>query len=187
VPQRHVDRQSRLVLEFFVASAASFSAAAALAFLLVRFAGEPFGRVPAYVPAFAASTCLLVSGSVFLQRALWFVRRERQANFRRSLVAALIAGILFVGVQSYGLGSLLNHQDPREAQTGTGAFLFVFTGMHGLHFTIALLFLLFVAVSARFDRYDHEYQWGVIVVAGFWHLLGVAWLAILAALVISAR
>ena len=184
---RHAEGESKLARRFFYASAGLFLSAALLAFALIRYLGEPFGRLPAYPPTFAVSTLLLLSGSILLQRALYFVRRERQISFRRSLSSALFAGTLFVGVQSYGLWSLLGHQDPEEVQTGSAAFVFVFTGMHGLHFMIALLFLLFVTLRARVERYDHEYYWGVIVAAGFWHLLGGAWVAILIVLVISMR
>jgi cytochrome c oxidase subunit III len=47
------------------------------------------------------------------------------------------------------------------------------------------LFLVFVTVQGFADRYDHEYYWGVLVCACFWHALGIVWLAILFVLVIA--
>ena len=37
-------------------------------------------------------------------------------------------------------------------------FAFVLTTLHGLHVTVALLFLSFVTVRALGDRYDHEFR-----------------------------
>ena len=184
---RHAEGQSQLALRFFCVSALVFTVGALVGFALVRFAGEPFGSAPAYPWAFAVSTSLLLTGSVLLQRGISLVRRERQLGFQKALIAAVVVGMLFIGVQSYALWSLYGHQDPGEVQTGSAAFVFVFTGMHGVHFTIALLFLVFVMLRARAQRYDHEYHWGVIVATTFWHLLGAAWLAILMAIVISMR
>ena len=53
-------------------------------------------------------------------------------------------------------------------------------------FVVATLFLSLVAVRTFADRYDHEYYWGVSVVAWFWHALGIVWLAILAVFAIAA-
>lgn len=183
---RHAEGQSKLALRFFFVSAVAFLAAAAITFTLIEVVGSLLGTdYRAYPRAFAASTCFLLAGSLFLQRALRCVRRERQLAFRRSLKYALAAGTLFVGVQGFGLWSLLRNQDLREAQTGVAAFVFVFTVMHAMHFAISLLFLLNVTIRALADRYDHEYHWGVLVAAYFWHVLGVVWLAILGVFVIA--
>ena len=138
-----------------------------------------------FPPVFAATTVLLVFVSGALVQALKFVRREKQRPFRRSLFAAMLGGILFVGFQSYGLRCLLANRPPIDAQTGALAFAFVFVAMHAVHVTVALLFLLFVTMRAKRDRYDHEYYWGVMVAGLFWHALGIAWLAILFVIVIS--
>jgi cytochrome c oxidase subunit 3 len=175
----------RLAVWFFRAAVTVFALAAGLAWLLIRV-------VPAVMPesgvgfpgAFWFSTLLLGSGSVLLHRATAEVRRERQPAFRRAMLAALVVGMLFIGVQSFGLWCLLGQQRPSEVATGVGAFVFVFSVLHGLHFLLALLFLVFVTVRSFGGRYDHEYYWGVLVCGYFWHALGVLWLLILAVFVV---
>src|SRR5690606_27971522 len=73
--------------------------------------------------AFVVSTLLLLYCSVMLQRALGAVKRERQTRFRRSMLAALLSGALFVGVQSFGLWCIVqNLQSARNAgETQLGA------------------------------------------------------------------
>lgn len=171
---------SVLAVRFFLTAAALFLLAGLLASLLIQLSTyTPRVGVVDFPPAFWMSTGLLLLGSGILHRSLHCVRRERQQPFRRNLLFALGVGTLFVAVQSYGLWCLLQNQVPAKAETGVNAFLFVLASLHGLHFTIALSFVVFVAVQGLADRYDHEYYWGVIVCTYFWHALGVAWAGIL--------
>jgi heme/copper-type cytochrome/quinol oxidase subunit 3 len=135
---------------------------------------------------FIASTAAVLWGSVCLSRALSAVRRERQAEFRRQLLWALCAGGLFVALQMAALNWLMRRQAPAEVQTGETAFVAVMAALHALHFVVALLCLVFVAVQAFADRYDHEYFWGVLVCAWFWHALTLVWLAVLAVVAITS-
>lgn len=177
---------------FFLAAVALFAVSAAITGLLAMLFPPPEQAALRLPPAFAASTALLIFVSAAMVRAVICVRRERQGPFRRSLIAALIGGTLFVGVQGFGLWCLLaspgirDASRPGDAQTGALAFVFVFAAMHGMHVTIALLFLLFVTLRSQRDRYDHEYYWGVTVTGWFWHALGIAWLVILGVIAIAA-
>ena len=72
-----------------------------------------------------------------------------------------------------------------NSQTGAHVFAFVFVALHAMHFVVALWFLTFVTLKARYERYDHEYYWGVTVCTWFWHALGLVWLAILAVFAVA--
>ena len=96
-------------------------------------------------------------------------------------------GSLFLGVQSFGLWTLMPHdRTAQTAQAGVTTFVLMLAALHALHFVVAVLFLSYVTVQALADRYDHEYHWGVTVCAWFWHALGVVWLAILLIFAIAA-
>lgn len=180
------DRQVRsaFALRFMFASAGVIAAAAGLAAGLIRFAG-PHLAERGMPFLFVASTLLLISGSASLHRAVHHVRLEKQFRFRRALVAAVATGVLFVGVQSSALALLVRRMDPEQVATGAAQFLFTAVALHGLHFALALLLVVFVTLRAMMDRYDHEYFWGVVCCAWFWHALDAIWLAILAVLAIS--
>jgi cytochrome c oxidase subunit 3 len=178
---------SQVALRFFGAVLLAFGAAAFVALLLIDLHAVWPGRAwPSVPPAFFLSSLLLFSGSAALVRCVGAVRLERQRPFRRNLLAALVLGALFVGVQAFGLSCLLQNEQTRtQAATSEYAFAFVLTALHGLHVTVALLFLSFVTVRALGDRYDHEYYWGVTCCAWFWHVLGIAWVGILAVFAIA--
>jgi len=61
------------------------------------------------------------------------------------------------------------------------------SGVHALHFTVAIWWLLWVLLSALEDRYDHEYYWGVYACGWFWHALGAVWAVLLAVFLIAAN
>ena len=157
-----------------------------LAAALISFFPSPIaaGRV-VFPAAFWMTTLLLALGSGLLQNAVHCVRIERQKPFRRSLVLAVVAGTLFVGLQFYGLECLIRNQVAEEAQTGANLFIVVIGVLHAMHFSLALLFLVWVTLNALADRYDHEYSWGVAPCAWFWHGLGIVWLCILVVFAIA--
>ncbi len=158
--------------------------AAGLIYLLPAFGSPATFSLPG---AFWLSSGCLALSSLMQHRSIQAVRWERQRKFRRRLLLALVAGIGFVAVQSYGLWCLFQYQ-PRTTQaasTGPEAFVFVLTLLHGMHVTIALMFLTYVFLKSLTYRYDHEYYWGVTFCSLFWHALGIVWLGILAVFLIA--
>ena len=181
-PSRHSSGQSRLALKFFVTSLLVL----AVAGLILELLASVFGR-PVHIgqfwfpPAFGVSTVVLAVGSVAMQRAIGFVRRERQRPFRAWLGVGLGCGTLFLGIQSYGLWTLLpGERAAADASLGVTPYVLMLAALHAAHLSVAVLFLVYVLLQALADRYDHEYYWGMRVCACFWHALGVAWLFILA-------
>ncbi|MCA9061546.1 MAG: cytochrome c oxidase subunit 3 [Planctomycetaceae bacterium] len=130
-------------------------------------------------PTYAVATALLVAGSVFLHRALASVRRERQLQFRQSLLKALGCAVLFVSIQSYALWLTIRLAPDGVIQPDVRVIIAVVIAIHAGHFIVAQSILLWVTLSAFRDRYDHEYHWGVTFATWCWHVLGLAWMFIL--------
>lgn len=173
--------RSQQALRFFALSSAVILGASGVAAALMRI----FGRSPTtafhFPAAFGATTGLLIAGSVTLHGALRAVRRERQQLFRKRLLLSLLWGSLFMGVQTYALWTIVPaERSAQDASTGVTPFVLMLAILHGLHFLVATLFVSYVYVQALADRYDHEYYWGVSICTWFWHVLGIAWAAILA-------
>ena len=175
-------------LRLFALYTSSVIFAAVVAMVLSAVFGLPEKSGAIQLPiAFHVSSVILLLGSWQLHVASSAVRQEKQIPFRRALVVSLALGILFVGTQTYGIWCLMSSYTPttQDTQTNAQGFVFVFIALHGLHFTVAMMFLVFVTLQGMVDRYDHEYYWGVTVCEWFWHILGIVWLAILAVFAIS--
>jgi len=184
--ERYAREPSTFARRFFWLTLIIFGLGLGLARLLVLWSGKHPRSGEQLPPAFAMSTFLLLTGSLQLHRALAAVRAEKSELFRRTLVKGMLVGMLFVGIQVYGLWCLIQQQRAEDASTGVNAFVVCLAALHGLHFTVALMFLIYVSIKGFAARYDHEYYWGVQVCTWFWHALGVAWLAIMGVMVIAA-
>ncbi len=182
---RVLSRSSHFALGFFVSAMLILGVTIAVTLQLMEFARQIWGsRPPVLIPAFLLSTVLLACGSWQLERACAFVRVENQEPFRWALLRAVLIGMGFVIAQMFALWCLLSQANhAHEFGLRTGAFAFVV--MHGVHFFVALLFVVFVLLRALADRYDHEYSWGVVFCAWFWHALGFAWVVIAGAFVLA--
>jgi cytochrome c oxidase subunit III len=182
---RFLQRPSNLALAFFGLSCVLLAVSFAAAWGMIEsLSFRPAENRILFPVAFVVSTLLLGGGSLLLHRASLLVRFEKQAEFRRSLALSLVLGTAFVAAQTYGLWCLIaQHEAAKSVGLKDGAFAFVL--LHGVHFVVALLFVAFVFLRALADKYDHEYSWGVTFCAWFWHALGIAWLAIMAAFLIA--
>ncbi|MFV0445477.1 MAG: hypothetical protein ACK5Q5_18005 [Planctomycetaceae bacterium] len=173
--------RSQIALRSFALGLSSVVMAALLAWLLARVLGRTSHAEFRFPVAFLITTPLLVIGSAALSLARRAVQRERQARFRLWLHRSLVIGIIFMGVQTYALWTIIPPERTSDgASTGVAPLVLALAALHGLHFLVASWFLAYVVVQAEAGRYDHEYYWGVSVCASFWHALGIAWGAILA-------
>lgn len=185
---QQIHNKTRRTLRFIGLSLLVYVGAGLIAGGALRWLPEFRGPREAMFPrVFWVTSLLLIAGSTALHRAVGFVKLEKQREFRQSLILALVLGVLFVGLQAYGLKTMVDHQRPGETQTGSNAFLTAVSGLHAMHFTVALWWLLWVLLSAFEDRYDHEYYWGVTACGWFWHGLGIVWGAVLAVFLIASN
>lgn len=196
VPARPDMYQAKLVFYLFLASLGMFFVASLITYLIVRH--HAFHPIPDAIPgsfltlgpenyqslklpvSFWVSTAVLVLVSVFLQRACWLVHRERQTEFRRWLIWALVAAATFVLIQAFGLADLLGqHFSKSDGSMKVYGMSFTLSFIHALHVIGGMGFLGFVIYQASRDRYDHERHWAVDHCASYWHFLDVVWACML--------
>lgn len=207
--------QAKLVFYLFIASLAMFFIATLLTYLIIRnqaFNPIPLAEADlpaptialsdpgrgsvdpttiAYIPlklpmSFWISTSVLLLTGVFLQRASWLVHRERQRDFRRWLVWAWVAAVVFVIIQAFGMNDLFQqHFSRTDGSTKVYGMSFVLAFLHALHVVGGLIFLGFIILQAFRNRYDHERHWAVDHCAGYWHFLDVVWISMLVMFVVT--
>lgn len=185
--ERYAREPSTFAKRFFWLCLIVFGIGGVIAHLLIECNGD---RQPyvwgSFPPSFLGSSLLLAIGSLSLHRSMWAVKLEKSLIFRRSLAAAMVSGTTFIGLQSFGLWCLIRNTRAEDASTGVNPFIVVLSVLHGMHFSVALMFLTYVTIKAYAARYDHEYYWGVQVCAWFWHGLGLAWMGILGVFAITS-
>lgn len=182
VPARRDHHQAKWLFATFIASLGMFFLATLATYVLIRTQiYMPIQRAyqPLEMPtSFWISSAFLFATSFFLERAVWFVRRERQRPFVSSLLWAAACSVLFLVSQNGGMTELaLHHFQTIDGSSKFFGICFVLVLVHALHVAGGLVFLGYIIYGARRGRYDHERHWSVNHCAGYWHFLDVVWLA----------
>ena len=162
---------------FFMTSVSLLTGACLVSWVVVRFLPISDDSRFWFLIPFAVSTVLLAVGSLELIRAAAFVGQERQIQFRRCLLRAVVCGGCFLCVQTVGLWLLLEPK-VQDTEAGVRIAAFLFAALHAIHVLVAVLFVVWIFLKALADRYDHEYFYGVTFCGWFWHGLGIVWVAL---------
>ncbi|GAB4413510.1 MAG: hypothetical protein OHK0039_20490 [Bacteroidia bacterium] len=124
---------------------------------------------------FFLSTLILGASSLLLHLGL---RRTAQGDYRRWLGAAMLLGVIFLVSQGWAWYELYGAGLYMQTDRGA-AFLYLLTGLHGLHIVGGLLFLRYVWMPVpQRTRY-------LEMAVFFWDFLGVLWCYLLGLLMLN--
>ncbi|MFL5574824.1 MAG: heme-copper oxidase subunit III [Gemmatimonadaceae bacterium] len=162
----------------FLASEVMFFTALIGTYIILRVAHPeawaPPGRV-LNVPITAVNTFLLICSSVTMVKAYAAAQDDDQRMLRIWLVATVLIGATFVGIQVYEYSHLIEKGFvPSEGLYGST--FFTMTGFHGFHVTVGVLCMIFVTVRAFRGRYSSSDHRGVEVIGLYWHFVDLVWI-----------
>jgi cytochrome c oxidase subunit 3 len=158
------------------------------------------------------STAVLIFSSFTIHWAWLAIRNDLQRSTRIALLATLILGITFLGLQCwnwaeiYGAlqsadqalkalhpqyvspigGMRMAHALIYEKQALFAAFYF-FTVLHAMHVVGGLIPLGVVNAKARQNVYSRNYHPGIRYCLIYWHFLDAAWILILITLLVTFK
>jgi heme/copper-type cytochrome/quinol oxidase subunit 3 len=176
----------KLGMWVFLLSEVMFFSSLIGAYIILRFANpqqwaEP-GEVLA-VPLTAFNTFMLICSSVTMVKAFAAIEHGDQAGLKKWLLATILLGAAFVGIQVYEYIQLAGHgfvpmRDSYAAEGGPlyGATFYTMTGFHGAHVSIGVLCLSFTAVQAFRGRYSEMNYGGVEIMGLYWHFVDLVWI-----------
>lgn len=172
---------AKLAIWVFLASDFLFFGAFISAFLLYR--NRPMkGVVLADVldiPFTSATSFILLMSSLTMVLALAAIRRGDQRRTRIWLLATCFFGMTFLGGQIYEFTTFAR-EGLTVSSNLSGSTFFVLTGLHGLHVTVGVIWLLtlFVfSVQGKLGHTDVDHE--KVEVSGlYWHFVDVIWIVI---------
>jgi cytochrome c oxidase subunit III len=133
-----------------------------------------------------ATTTILLASSAFLEAARRRLRANDQHGFFRLAACATALGVLFLAGQIAAWFQIL-HSGIRFASNPHSWFIFLFTGLHGMHIVLGLGGLIYLLTRTRVPATGPKYQMTTRVVANgvsaFWHYLDFLWLLLFVLLV----
>lgn len=131
------------------------------------------------LPFIALMTFVLISSSATMASTVVAAQTERPQLARRFLVATLVLGIIFLGMQAIEWATLIAdgatlHGNP-WGDALFGAYFFVTTGFHGSHVLIGVIVLATLAIGMQRGRSTTE---NVEMVGLYWHFVDLVWVFI---------
>lgn len=142
----------------------------------------------------AFNTFVLICSSVTMVKAFVAIRQGDQQGLKRWLLATILLGTFFVGVQVYEYIALAGegfvpaadayhavargtaHDGPVVGGPLYGATFYLMTSFHGAHVSIGVLCMIFVLFRARKGKYSAENYGPVEVLGLYWHFVDLVWI-----------
>ena len=170
-----------LGMMIFIVALTMFFAASIVIYLVMRRLHQPWPPrgFPAPPATLWLSTLDIVFSSITIQGAVLAARRGDKLGLQRNLVATLLLGLGFLGLQTYAWYTIW----VQVAATAdlSGAYLKMFyaiTGLHAVHVLGGLVPLVMVTVAAYRGLYGRKKNAAVRYTAIYWHFLAAVWCAI---------
>ncbi|MGH2395162.1 MAG: cytochrome c oxidase subunit 3, partial [Candidatus Limnocylindria bacterium] len=176
----------KLGMWVFLLSEVMFFSGLIGAYIILRFANPEQWAEPGVVlavPLTAFNTFMLICSSVTMVKAFAAIEHGDQAGLKKWLVATIVLGAAFVGIQVYEYMHLAHAgfvpmRDAYAAEGGPlyGATFYTMTGFHGAHVSIGVLCMTFTAVKAFRGRYSEMDYGGVEIMGLYWHFVDLVWI-----------
>src|SRR5918911_4275788 len=169
----------KLGMWVFLGSEVMFFTALIGSYIILRVAHPEQGagpprHTPLNIPVTAVNTFLLICSSVTMVKAFASAQDGLQRQLRLWLLATVIIGATFVGVQVYEYRHLIEKGFvPSEGLYGST--FYTMTGFHGFHVTMGVLCMIFVTARAFRGKYTQADYRGVEVIGLYWHFVDLVW------------
>ena len=176
----------KLGMWVFLLSEVMFFSSLIGAYIILRFAHPEQWAEPNQVlnvPLTGFNTFMLICSSVTMVKAFAAIEHGDQAGLRKWLIATIILGASFVGIQVFEYIKLAHHgfvpvAASYAAEGGAlyGSTFYTMTGFHGAHVSIGVLALIFTAVKAFRGKYSATDYGGVEIMGLYWHFVDLVWI-----------
>ncbi len=163
----------KFAMWIFIVSVMMLFAALTSAYVVKQSDGEWLDFI---MPSmFNYTSILIVLSSLTIHWALIETKKENLKNIRIALALTFIFALAFIYGQYLAWSELVD-QGVYFVGNAAGSFLYVLTGVHGVHLFSAILFLLYVLYSAFNSNHNPKRLLRMEMCVTYWHFLGGLWL-----------
>jgi len=125
---------------------------------------------------FYVSSFIIVVSSFTMQLAYWMAKKDRLTKVKLWTTVTTFLGVAFVVTQLMGWNDLINNEVHFSFDHPAGSFVYVLSGLHGLHLISAVIFLVMVWISANKMKIGSKNLAQIEMCSTYWHFLGGLWL-----------
>jgi len=126
--------------------------------------------------AFMLSTGIIAVSSFTMHLAYLAAKKDELGKVKLMLLLTVLLGVLFLVTQYYSWSQLVAENVFFVSNYASGSFIYVFTGLHGLHLVSGLIFLLITFTSAMRLEVHSKKLLQIEMCMTYWHFLGGLWL-----------
>ena len=187
----------KLGMWVFLLSEVMFFTSLIGSYIILRFAHPDHWAdvgVVLNVPLTATNTFFLICSSVTMVKAFAAIQQGDQKGLKLWLLATILIGSLFVGIQVveyitlsaegfvpamdayHAVGRGNPHDGPALRGPLFGATFYAMTGFHGAHVSLGVICLAFVLIQAIRGKYTVADYEGVEVIGLYWHFVDLVWI-----------
>jgi heme/copper-type cytochrome/quinol oxidase subunit 3 len=183
IPRRVVADRGTWAMALFIATEATLFVCLFFAYF---YLGQGQARWPPEPPEWRLAVVMLAvlaTSSVVLHSAERSALRGRDGAARSAIVATIVMGVAFLGIQSVEYRHLLQSVQPtRDAY---GSIFYAITGIHGAHVVLGLLMLGFVLMLPDLKGERKPPHRPLHNTALYWHFVDVVWFVIVMVLYLA--
>lgn len=163
----------KFALWLFIVSVVMIFAALTSAYIVRHAEGDwLFFELP---QLFWYTSGIIILSSISMHWALISARKDNLESVKLAIGITSVLGLAFLVGQFYGWVSLVD-SSVYFVGNPSGSFVYVLTGLHGLHLVSGVILLL-IALVATFRYKVHSKNLNLIeMCTTYWHFLGGLWL-----------
>lgn len=128
------------------------------------------------VPLMTIGTFILLTSSFAAVSALSAVQKGQITRTRNWLIATLVLGGMFLGIELLEWVELFGHGITQ--QTLFGSAFYTLTGFHGIHVIIGLVWMTFLVVRTARGRITAENEMSLEIFGLYWHFVDIVWIVL---------
>ena len=123
---------------------------------------------------FTYSTIVLLTSSVSMHFAYLAAKKDQFNALRISISITFVLGLIFLIMQFYGWIQLVE-KNVFFVGNPSGSFVYVLSGLHGLHLISGLIVLLVALVAAFRLKINAKALTQIKICTTYWHFLDALW------------
>ncbi len=133
---------------------------------------------------FYFSTAVLILSSATMHWAYISAKKDNLSMVKLATGITLTLGLVFLFTQYSGWGNLVD-QGVYLVGNPSGSFLYIITGLHGLHIISGLVFLLILLLATIKYKVHSKKMLLIEMGATYWHFLDILWVYLLIFLILN--
>ncbi len=127
-------------------------------------------------PIFIVNTVIIAISSLTMHLAYLAAKKDALKKITLMLTVTVILGIIFLIGQYLSWSELVKNDVYFVSNYASASFIYIFTGLHGLHIVSGIIFLLITLMSSLKSKIKSKDLVQIEMCMTYWHFLGGLWL-----------